>query len=104
MNIEFSHKYLKLTAIGEKVKLLQAIKIQFSELSKDFIEYDTKYLNNGKFEYYNLPKSGFGILLIFKTYSNKIFTTVRHFNLQKWDYYKKNEGSLFDVKIIASSS
>ena len=97
--IKFSHKYLKLTGVSGKVRLIQIIKVQFSELSKDFIEYNTKYLKDGKFEHYPLPKSGLGILMIFKTYNNKIITTVRPFNPQKWDYYKKLEGELFDFKI-----
>lgn len=99
MKIQFSHKYLKLTAVGNKVRLLQAIKMPYSELSEDFIEYDTKYFHNGKFEYFEIPKSEFVIMLIFKNYSNKIFTTVRSFNKTKWNYYKKSEGKLFDVGI-----
>ena len=98
--IKFSNHYLKLTAVSGKVKLLQAIKVNFAELSNDFIEYDTKYMSNGKWEYYKLPKSGFGILLIFKTNNNKIFTTVRRFVEYKWDYYKKNQGNLFDIVYI----
>ena len=96
--IKFSHKYLKLTGISGKVRLIQIIKIQFSELSKHFIDYDTKYFKDGKFEHYPLPKSGLGILMIFNTYNNKIFMTVRPFNPKKWDYYKKLEGELFDIQ------
>ena len=97
--IRFSHKYLKLTAVGDRVKLLQIVKIKFSELLEHFVEYDTKYLNEGKFEFYLLPNSGLGIMMIFKNISNKIFTTIRPFNPQKWDYYKKLEGQWFDIQI-----
>ena len=97
--IKFSHKYLKLTSVGEQARLMQVVKIKFSELSGSFIEYDTKYLNEGKFEYYPLPKSGLGILMIFINRVKKVFTTVRPFNPQKWDYYKKQEGKMFDIEI-----
>lgn len=97
--INFKHNYLKLIATGGKAKLLLAVKVPFSGLTKDFIEYDTKYIEGTQTQYFQLQKSEFMILLIFKTYTNKLFTTIRSYNKEKWNYYKKLQGSIFEIVI-----
>lgn len=93
--ITFSHKYFKLSkSETEKVRLLQVLKINRSELSKEMIEYDTAYSNG----HYELP-NGDLILLIFSTlsYTSSIFTTIRRYTTEKWLYYKDLEGEIFKI-------
>ena len=97
-NIKFSHKYNKMQDIvndKDKVLLLQSIKINFEELTEEFIEYDTSY----KEIYYPLPKTEL-ILLLFKPKGKgKLFTTLRRYTPSKYEFYKSSQGKWFDVVI-----
>jgi len=98
-NIKFSHEYKKfediITQSVRRAKLLQAIKVDYSDLSKDFIDYDTSH----KEGHYPLPKTDL-ILLLFLGVSNRhIFPTLRQYTPQKFAYYKKAEGNIFEVII-----
>lgn len=82
-----------------EARLLQVIKIPTSQISKHFIEFDTKYLDNGHFLYYELPKCKDMIILIFKNHVNKLFPTLRRYTPEKYKWYKSNEGNMFEVII-----
>lgn len=99
--IKFSNEYFKLANIYNKIgkkeaRLMQAIKIHYNDLNKELIKYDTTYGNGA----YPLPKTDL-ILLIFNAYQYKggVFTTIRRYTPNKWVYYKKAEGELFEVVI-----
>jgi len=98
--IKFSHWYYKLKVFNDtegikKAKLLEAIKIHYNDLNPELIKYDTTYGNGA----YPLPKTDL-ILLIFETVGNvEIFTTIRRYTPNKWVYYKKAEGEIFEVVI-----
>jgi len=101
--IKFSHWYYKLANVydrhqaGKKAKLVQAIKIHYTDLSKQLIDFDTTY---GEHEQYQLPEKDL-ILLIFVAlqYTGGMFTTIRPYTIGKWGYYKKAEGELFEVVV-----
>lgn len=96
--IKFSHKYKKLHdangSIIENAILLDVIKVNLEDLSKDFLDFDT---DNGLFE---LPETGVYSMLIFKkTNTNDIFTTLRKWSQEKFDFYKSKTGSSFKIQL-----
>ncbi len=101
--INFSHNYWKFPfdvriKNNKEVTLIQALKINYKDLSKEMIIYDARYSEKG---IYDIPKTDL-ILLIFKTKrENEIFTTIRRFAEGKWKYYKSSEGEKFEVVMKA---
>ena len=95
--IKFSHRYRKLDYIEEdhQVVLLQVLKVSLSELSKEFIEYDTRISENNYFKL----ESKDNLLLIFRDSKYKIFTTIRRVTPEKEKYYKSKIGEKFEIKI-----
>jgi hypothetical protein len=101
--IKFSHWYFKLFNVYSEndsnriATLLQALKINYSDLSNDMIKYDATYGNE---EIYDLPKTDL-IFLVFNAHRLKggIFTTIRRYTPNKWEYYKGSEGETFEVII-----
>lgn len=110
LNIKFSRPYSKLVfpsleyRFCKIAKLLEVIPVELSDLSAEFLEYDT---DNGAYE---LPKKGKYLMLIFQNatvYNVKpseiyrpeqhIFTTIRRETPEKLLYYRKNIGELFNV-------
>lgn len=82
--------------------LMQCVKVNHTELHQFFVNYDTAWTHDGYTEWYPLPKTDL-ILLIFKhTNSDRVFTTIRRYTPEKWDYYKKSEGQ--DFKIVFTNS
>ena len=105
--IKFSHLYKKIlferkTNCGshpvEKAKLLQVIKVNTSDLTQHFLDYDT----DGVFP---IKKNTEYLMLIFLGYPvnvydyHKLFTTLRTFNDQKLQYYSSLVGSDFEVEL-----
>jgi hypothetical protein len=112
LNIKFSRLCSKLVFPSPQyrfckiAKLLEVIPIELSDLSAEFLAYDT---DSGAYE---LPKKGKYLMLIFQNatvYNVKpseiyrpeqhIFTTIRRETPEKLLYYRKNIGELFNVVI-----
>lgn len=99
--IWFSHQYHKQpTFLPFQAKLLQVLKTNKSELSKDFIEYDTAIAGGGN---YALPEGAL-ILLLFQ-YTNEesgifLFPTLRRFYTAKFEYYKSKTGEMFECELV----
>lgn len=105
--IRFSHDYKKFEGLihtkdplsdNMKVLLLNVLKINYKDLSGEMIKYDAEYKGEYGMKMYELPKGDL-ILLIFQTNYGKIFTTIRRYTKEKWDYYKKSEGEIFKLEI-----
>lgn len=100
MTIKFTHPYRKLLTgpqtIGEQVKLLQVFESDFSNLTAEFLEYDT---DAGA---YRLPSAGPCIVLLFQkqTIVPNLFTTVRPVKPGKMDYYQSLIGQTMNIEII----
>jgi hypothetical protein len=103
--IKFSHKYKKLGTsyldnIVSTATLIEVVVVELSNLSKEFISYDT---DDGRFQ---LPSAGFYMMLIFKkpgrldSDTTDIFTTMRRYTFEKEKYYRENIGKVFDIKIM----
>lgn len=97
--IKFTYPYRKLLnepqKVGERAKLLQIVETDFSDLTAEFLEYDT---DAGKYE---LPVSGPCIILLFqkRTAVPNLFTTVRAATPEKLQYYKSLIGEIVDLQI-----
>ena len=76
-----------------QAKLLEAIQVRLEDLSPVFLAYDT---DNGK---YKLPVQGLYIMLIFEKKNSNIFTTIRRFTPQKYEYYQSKRGKMFKIEI-----
>jgi hypothetical protein len=109
--IRFSHNYPKLWG-QTKAELLavRMIDAQAVAINKDLIEYDTKYIFNERYDhhgevqdydeaYYELPKEGKLIQLIFIGNKQIPFCTLRRYTKEKYEYYQHNIGEIFDVVV-----
>lgn len=100
MKIKFSHWYDKLEGIKitKPVLLIQVLKFHYKDLSESMIEYDTHYLDmEGISNYYPLPKTDL-ILLIFMQ-GDRIFTTIRRYTKEKFEYYKELENQELNLDV-----
>jgi hypothetical protein len=93
MQIKFSHAYPKLHR-QTSATLLDILLRDRSELTKNFIEYDTVYAGG----HYPLP-SGRYMVLLFLGNDLIPFTTVRSFSQEKFLYYNRYVGKIFDIII-----
>ena len=97
--IKFSHKYQKLlnshNDVIETATLLQVIPVNLEDLSQYFLDYDT---DKGTYE---LPKRGKYLMLIFlKEHTDlNLFTTLRRFTPEKFCFYSRNVGKVFQVMV-----
>lgn len=92
--IKFSHNYIKLHNQKNAV-LLEVLEVKLQELSKPFLEADT-YIGDSK--YFQIPKSGNYLLLIFGGDREYMFTTLRPaFPQIKVEYYKNSIGETFEI-------
>jgi len=99
MNIKFSHYYPKLH--GQKsATLLMVLPCDRSELTNEFIIYDTRYYEDGNDNdcFYPLPPNRY-LILVFLGDIKIPFTTVRRWTPEKERYYKSGIGKDFDIII-----
>ena len=83
--------------VGRKIpfdaELMQCVKVNYKELSRGFIQYDTRF-EGGE---YPLPKTDL-IILIFETrdYTGRkcLFTTIRRYTPQKWKWLNWDTGHI----------
>jgi hypothetical protein len=104
MKIKFSHTYQKLldshNDVIETATLLHVQIVNLEDLRLSFINYDT---DNGK---YKLPSKGKYLMLIFlKPHEDfvtdlNLFTTLRRFTDEKYDYYCNGIGRVFNIELV----
>ena len=101
--IKFSHTYIKFPKDMDKgrLTLLQVFKVNYMELSKEFIEYDTRYIdeNEDDHQFYKLPKTDLLVLLFFDHFYYTCLTTIRRWTFEKQQYYRSMQGKEFEVVI-----
>lgn len=93
--IKFSHEYHKMPVHHTPSRLIQMFLIDRSNLSDQFVAYDTLNVND---EMYKLPK-GKLIVLLLLTNDRCLWTTIRRHTPSKWDYYHAHIGELFEIVI-----
>jgi len=99
--IRFSHQYLKFGAYELPIngRILQVIKVNYKELSKEFINYDTRYFDKPSDSFKNYPLADTDhIFILIEIGASKLVTTMRRWTLEKWSYYKNLEGK--PVKLV----
>lgn len=97
--IKFSHEYYKMPANLNTARLLQVIIVEKSELSKEFIEYDTAYPLDKRVPWegnghYELPE---GRMLLLLLQSGWLWTTLRRWTPEKERYYKELTGQEIEI-------
>lgn len=96
--IQFSHEYFKIMGIDKRAILLNVFRTDHSKLTKEFLQYDTCYEEDGKLLYYQIPK-GELLCLLFFSKNGELFTTLRSWTPEKEEYYKRMTGSWFEVVV-----
>jgi hypothetical protein len=93
--IRFSHQYLKFGAyeLPANGKILQVFKVNYKELSREFINYDTRYYDKPSESFKNYPLADTDhIFILIEIGASKLVTTMRRWTPEKWRYYKNLEG------------
>jgi outer membrane lipoprotein-sorting protein len=107
--IKFSETYFKMPNYNgkpiTKAVLLEVLRIKTEDLHNRFVEYDTSYFDEKEktTAYYKLPK-GEVLVLLLKSYNEngdkeELWTTIRRYTPQKYEYYKKARGEDFKIEI-----
>lgn len=94
--IKFSETYTKIPKVVLKEKqsmLLACFEVHYDELHKFFIDYDTEF-EGGQ---YRLPNAPLIVLLL--KWDGILWTTIRRYTREKWEYYKNLEGETFEILI-----
>ena len=86
--------------------LLEVFKVNSEDLHKRFIEYDTIYFNQeeNNWNYYKLPKGEVLVLLLKSEFADEsvdLWTTIRRFTPQKYEYYKNARGEEFEIELTS---
>lgn len=101
--IKFSHEYYKLGDIGTRqpVTLLQVFNLDKSRMHPSFLEYDTIFFDheNRVVDRYELTSEK-NMVLLFKDFRDKLFTTVRPWNHEKEVYYHSRMGEKFNIVFV----
>ena len=110
-SIKFSHIYKKMGDLPTYPKtaiLMECFKADSREFHPRFVEYDTLFYDkDNKLCFYKLPE-GEVIILLLKSYVWSedacdtvpfVWTTIRRFTPEKWEYYRKCRWEEFEMKI-----
>ena len=97
--IKFSQNYEKLSEINpdEPVVLLEVFIKMREHMSKAFLDYDTQYDTDGRYE---LVGDRF-LVLLFKQ-NGKLFTTLRNFKHDKAGYYFGMRGKKMEIEFVSN--
>ena len=92
--VKFSNDYKKFPDDYHRSNLLQVLRADTRELSNSYIKYDTKTLDGN---YFPLEDGPIIILILITERSRKVWTTIRPFTKEKYDYYKQLEGFMLPM-------
>ena len=99
--INFSHAgYLKFDGMELEygLVLLEVFIKSKNEMSDEYVEYDTAYVEpNGTKGNYDLPVGKQIVLLFRELRDGRLLTTIRRYTPKKYDYYMESRGKKFDV-------
>ena len=96
--IKFSSRYEKMPKEHlDDTRLLAVLKVERSQLSDPFLEWDTKFADRPG--YFELPK-GKDFLVLMLVTEGHLWTTIRSaWPPEKEEYYRSHVGELVDIKI-----
>lgn len=93
--IKFSHVYDKFPPDDDPSVLLEVFTVDVKDLSPEFLEYDTKIVDGGR---YPLPRNGcFLVLLLYQASNKHLWTTIRRQTAEKEAYYRSMIGREFSM-------
>jgi hypothetical protein len=103
--IKFSRMYNKFPRDYQYSMLLDVIPIKLEDMSREFLDYDTAYEQEGETKYYDLPGKGEYMILMLRAGSGKgqLWTTIRKLTLTKYDYYLDQIGSVLKCSYTPES-
>jgi len=106
--IKFSHDYWKLPkdANGKQAKLLHIEPIELERQNASYLIYDTHIREPEDYRdshpkiqrFYELPKAGYYLLLLFSC-EGMIFTTLRRYSVEKEKHYRSKISEKFEVVV-----
>lgn len=104
--IRFSHDYIKLPGNweGTEAVLISAESTILKNLNPDFLDYDTRFLSefkNGAFwspGHYEIKDGPVILLLFFHLNTKTLFTTIRPYTNEKFNYYVGSQGQTFILR------
>ena len=110
--IKFSETYEKMPFYADsppvEAVLLEVFKVNSEDLYKRFVEFDTIYFDKkeNNWAYYKLPKGEILVLLLKSEFDGgaDLWTTIRRFTPQKYQYYKNARGETFNIEINSEVS
>jgi hypothetical protein len=100
LNIKFSQQFVKLPVgfNGTFAKLVKVEGKKFSDLDSAFVEEDSRYVVDGEVKHYIFDfRYDRCIVLTFVHESGVEFTTIRSYTADKFEYYLKNVGLMFEL-------
>ena len=99
IKIKFSHLYNKMKPGYEHSKLVEVLPVKLEDLSHDFRQYDTSYLDGGEEKQYALPENGDYMILLLLSGSGCLWTTIRRVTPEKIAYYRKHIGECVECVV-----
>ena len=103
--LKFSHTYDKMPRDYKLSKLLDVLPVKLENLSPDFRQYDTSYLDGGEGKNYSLPAKGDYMILLLQAGSGcgQLWTTIRSqrgsAGLDKLGYYRGKIGEILECVV-----
>lgn len=96
--IKFGKEFIKLPECCPSATLLQVIPSHFESLSDWFTDYDGRYFEDEKINYWVFPDKGACLILLFLA-GDELFTSVRKLNLENQRLYCGNVGRSFRIEM-----
>ena len=101
--IKFSHEYTKMPVSYNPTFLMDVLTTTTDQLSKEFISYDTTYMDfKGlipEIKNYMLPKGKIIILILLSDSTKRLWTTIRRWTPEKEAYYRSIRGQQVEIVI-----
>ncbi len=84
---------------GKATMLLQVLVCNYSDLSPDFINYDTGYWTLNGVGHYQLPKNSSRAMVLLLLTGNHLWTTIREWSTDKEAKYQAMVGKAIPIEI-----
>lgn len=98
--IKFSNEYDKIKGLNDcNAQLLAVDAIEFEKLDKEFLKYDSRYQEGYQINYFEFDRSNSKYILLLFYSNGRIFTTLRPFSGEKFEFYCDKVYEYFKIVI-----
>lgn len=98
--IKFSNEYDKIKGLnGCKAQLISVDAVEFEKLDNEFLKFDSRYQIGLAIDYYKFEKTNSKYILLVFYSEDTVFTTLRPFNGEKYEYYCDKQYEYFEIVI-----